>query len=135
MGVPPFLVGSCVKLVMAQRLVRKICEHCREEYDPGEKELQSIGIKRDRIKEKTLYKAKGCRECRDTGYLGRTGIFELIPMTKDVRALIYNNANEDELRVCALKEGMVSLRECGIQKILEGSTSIHEVLRITMENA
>ena len=135
MGVPPFLVGSCVKLVMAQRLVRKICEHCREEYDPGEKELQSIGLKRDRIKEKTLYKAKGCRECRDTGYLGRTGIFELIPMTKDVRALIYNNANEDELRVCALKEGMVSLRECGIQKILEGSTTIHEVLRITMENA
>ena len=124
-----------MNLVMAQRLVRKVCVHCKEKYDPDDHELKLIGLKKDRIAEKVLYKSQGCRECRDTGFLGRTGIFELIPMTRNVRALIYSNSNEDELRVCALKEGMVSLRESGIRKILEGSTTIEEVLRITMENA
>ena len=134
LGVPPFLVGACVKLVMAQRLVRKICLHCREEYDPSDQELKAIGLNRNRLNGKKLYQAKGCRECRNTGYLGRTGIFELIPMTKKVRALIYDNANEDEIRSCAMKEGMVNLRESGLRKILDTSTTIQEVSRITMED-
>ena len=81
-----------------------------------------------------MHQAKGCRECRNTGYLGRTGIFELIPMTRKVRALIYDSANEDEMRSCALAEGMVTLRESGLRKILDASTTIQEVLRITMDD-
>ena len=134
LGVPPFLVGACVNLVMAQRLVRKICPHCREEYDPSDEELKLVGLNRKRLNGKKLHQAKGCRECRNTGYLGRTGIFELIPMTRKVRALIYDNANEDEIRSCAMKEGMVSMRESGLRKILDGTTTIQEVLRITMED-
>ena len=134
LGVPPFLVGSCVNLVMAQRLVRKICPHCREEYDPSDEELKLVGLNRKRLNGKKLHQAKGCRECRNTGYLGRTGIFELIPMTRKVRALIYDNANEDEIRSCAMKEGMVSMRESGLRKILDGTTTIQEVLRITMDD-
>jgi len=134
LGVPPFLVGACVNLVMAQRLVRKICPHCREEYDPSEEELKLVGLSRKRLNGKKLHQAKGCRECRNTGYLGRTGIFELIPMTRKVRALIYDNANEDEIRSCAMKEGMVSMRESGLRKILDGTTTIQEVLRITMDD-
>ena len=134
LGVPPFLVGACVNLVMAQRLVRKICPHCREEYDSSEVELKLVGLSRKRLNGKKLHQAKGCRECRNTGYLGRTGIFELIPMTRKVRALIYDNANEDEIRSCAMKEGMVSMRESGLRKILDGTTTIQEVLRITMDD-
>ena len=134
LGVPPFLVGACVNLVMAQRLVGKICPHCREEYDPSEEELKLVGLSRKRLNGKKLHQAKGCRECRNTGYLGRTGIFELIPMTRKVRALIYDNANEDEIRSCAMKEGMVSMRESGLRKILDGTTTIQEVLRITMDD-
>ena len=134
LGVPPFLVGACVNLVMAQRLVRKICPHCREEYDPTDEDLKLVGLSRKRLNGKKLHQAKGCRECRNTGYLGRTGIFELIPMTRKVRALIYDNANEDEIRSCAMKEGMVSMRESGLRKILDGTTTIQEVLRITMDD-
>jgi len=134
LGVPPFLVGSCVNLVMAQRLVRKICPHCREEYDPTDEDLKLVGLSRKRLNGKKLHQAKGCRECRNTGYLGRIGIFELIPMTRKVRALIYDNSNEDEIRSCALEEGMVTLRESGLRKILDASTTIQEVLRITMDD-
>jgi len=134
LGVPPFLVGSCVNLVMAQRLVRKICPHCREEYDPTDEELKLVGLSRKRLNGKKLHQAKGCRECRNTGYLGRIGIFELIPMTRKVRALIYDNSNEDEIRSCALEEGMINLRESGLRKILDASTTIQEVLRITMDD-
>ena len=134
LGVPPFLVGACVNLVMAQRLVRKICPHCREEYDPTDEDLKLVGLSRKRLNGKKLHQAKGCRECRNTGYLGRIGIFELIPMTRKVRALIYDNSNEDEIRSCALEEGMVNLRESGLRKILDASTTIQEVLRITMDD-
>ena len=134
LGVPPFLVGACVNLVMAQRLVRKICPHCREEYDPTDEDLKLVGLSRKRLNGKKLHQAKGCRECRNTGYLGRIGIFELIPMTRKVRSLIYDNSNEDEIRSCALEEGMVTLRESGLRKILDASTTIQEVLRITMDN-
>ena len=134
LGVPPFLVGACVNLVMAQRLVRKICPHCREEYDPTDDDLKLVGLSRKRLNGKKLHQAKGCRECRNTGYLGRIGIFELIPMTRKVRALIYDNSNEDEIRSCALEEGMVTLRESGLRKILDASTTIQEVLRITMDD-
>ncbi len=133
-GIKPFLVGSCLNLVMAQRLVRRICENCKEEYDPSTEELRLIGIDRSRLNGKHLFKGKGCNRCRNTGYHGRTAIFEIIPMTRKIRGLIFDNENEDVIRQTALEEGMVTLRESGIEKMIEGITSLHEVQRSTIED-
>ena len=133
-GIPPFLVGSCVNLVMAQRLVRRLCKECCEEYEPSEQELYLVGLDKKRLKGSKLTKPKGCRECRNTGYRGRTAIFEIIPMSREIRKLIFNNSNEDEIRLKALEQGMISLRESGLRKVLDGTTSIQEVLRSTVED-
>jgi len=132
-GIPPFLVGSCVNLVMAQRLVRRLCKQCAEEYDPSDQELYAVGLDKKRIKGSKLTKSSGCRKCRNTGYKGRTAIFEIIPMTREIRKLIFNNSNEDDIRTKALEDGMVSLRESGLRKVLDGTTSIQEILRSTVE--
>lgn len=133
-GIPPFLVGSCVNLVMAQRLVRRLCKDCCEKYDPSEQELYLVGLDKKRLSGEKLNKPKGCRKCRNTGYKGRTAIFEIIPMTREIRKLIFNKSNEDEIRMKALEQGMVSLRESGLRKVLDGTTSIQEILRSTVED-
>ena len=86
------------------------------------------------MKGKKLFQGKGCSQCRNTGYHGRTGIFELIPMSREIRGLIFDNSNEDIIRQKALEEGMITLRESGIDKVLQGSTTIAEVLRSTVED-
>ena len=86
------------------------------------------------MKGKKLFQGKGCSQCRNTGYHGRTGIFELIPMSRDIRGMVFDNSNEDEIRQKALDEGMITLRESGIDKVLKGSTTIAEVLRSTVED-
>ena len=133
-GIPPFLVGSCVNLVMAQRLVRRLCKECCEEYEPSKQELYVVGLDKKRLNGSKLSKPKGCRKCRNTGYRGRTAIFEIIPMSRDIRRLIFNGSNEDEIRLKALEQGMVSLRESGLRKVLDGTTSIQEILRSTVED-
>ena len=132
-GVAPFLVGSCLNLVMAQRLVRKLCEKCKEEYTPTAEELALIGLTKKVVKKK-LFKGKGCADCRNTGYRGRTAIFEMIPMARELRKLVFDNANEDEIRQAAIKNGMVSLRDAGNERVLDGTTSVEEVLRSTVED-
>lgn len=133
-GIKPFLVGSCLNLVMAQRLVRRICEHCKEEYEPSIEELELIGLEKSRLKGKQIFHGKGCTKCRNTGYHGRIAIFEIIPMTRNIRGHVFENANEDIIRQTALDEGMITLRESGIRKLLTGITSIQEVLRSTVED-
>ena len=133
-GIKPFLVGSCLNLVMAQRLVRTICDNCKEEYTPTNEELSRINLEESKVKGKKLFQGKGCSQCRNTGYHGRTGIFELIPMSRDIRGMVFDNSNEDEIRQKALDEGMITLRESGIDKVLKGSTTIAEVLRSTVED-
>ena len=133
-GIKPFLVGSCLNLVMAQRLVRTICANCKEEYSPSDEELDRIKLEKSRLNGKKLFQGKGCSQCRNTGYHGRTGIFELIPMSRSIRGLVFDNANEDLIRQKALEEGMVNLRESGIEKVLNGITTISEVLRSTVED-
>ncbi len=133
-GVKPFLVGSCLNLVMAQRLVRTICENCKVEYEASAEELDLLSIDLASIKGRPLYHGKGCSHCRNTGYHGRTGIFELIPMSRSIRGLVFDQANEDEIRQQAMKDGMQSLRESGIKKVLAGITTVHEVLRSTVED-
>ena len=131
-GVAPFLVGSCLNLVMAQRLVRRICEKCKEEYKPTKEELSLIGLKPQNVKGK-LHRGKGCADCRNTGYRGRIAIFEMIPMSMTLRKLVFDNANEDEIRQAAMKQGMETLRDAGNQRVLDGTTTVDEILRSTVE--
>ena len=132
-GIAPFLVGSCLNLVMAQRLVRRICTNCKEEYEPTKEELVLVGLEPGKV-DGPLYKGKGCAECRNTGYKGRLAIFEMIPMARELRKLVIDNANEDEIRQTALDNGMTTLRDAGLERVLDGTTSVEEVLRSTVED-
>ena len=131
-GIAPFLVGSCLNLVMAQRLVRRLCNNCKEEYKPSDQELGLVGLDPSKVPG-PLYRAKGCAECRNTGYKGRLAIFEMIPMARNLRKLVFDNANEDDLRQASLKNGMETLREAGLARVLDGTTTIEEILRSTVE--
>ena len=132
-GIAPFLVGSCLNLVMAQRLVRRICNNCKEEYSATPEELAMIGLDPARVID-ALYHGKGCTECRNTGYKGRLAIFEMIPMARELRKLVFESANEDDIRQAALNNGMVTLREAGLARVLDGTTTTEEILRSTVED-
>lgn len=132
-GVPPFLAGSSLLLVMAQRLVRTVCTHCKEEYTPKDWELEYVDIDPEEGRKKTWYKGRGCVHCRDTGYYGRSGIFEILQVTPEIRRLIFENASQDEIRDTAIEQGMETLRLHGISKAERGLTTLAEVLRVTTE--
>jgi type II secretion system protein E len=132
MGVEPFLVSSSVIGVLAQRLVRAICQDCKEEYTPTEEELRDIGLSQERTEIK-FYRAKGCANCMNAGYKGRIGIFELMIPNESICNLIISKTPTEEIRKKAIASGMVSLKEDGIQKIKQGLTSVEEVLRMTEE--
>lgn len=131
-GVPPFLCGSVLNLVMAQRLVRRICQHCKVEYEPDESEMQMLAIDKDFLKGRKFWRGRGCAQCRNTGYHGRTGIFEILEMRKNIRSLVFDNANQDEIRNAAIANGMVTLRDAAFKKIFAGITTSHELLRVTV---
>ena len=132
-GIPPFLVGSSLNLVMAQRLVRRICPHCKLEYKPTDEELTRVQVP-EQFKKNTFYKGKGCVNCRQTGYRGRTGIFEILEVRQPIRKMIFANANQEEIRERAAELGMMSLRDAGISKLVAGVTTFEEVLRSTVED-
>jgi len=135
-GVPPFLVGSSILLVMAQRLVRRICPKCKEEYEPDETEMEALNMnsnEKERYKGIKFYRGRGCIKCRNTGYYDRTGIFELLEIKGDIRRMIYDNANQEEIRDTALAKGMITLREAALRKISTGVTTVREVLRVTVQ--
>ena len=131
-GVKPFLAAASVQAVMAQRLVRVLCQECREAYQPTESELRSVGLDPVRHSEATLYRARGCDACDDAGYRGRIGLFELMQMDTTTRELTYNRESTLRLREYACTSGgMTSLTEDGLRKVLDGRTSIDELLRVT----
>ncbi len=132
-GVPPFLAGSSLLLVMAQRLVRTICPHCKEKYIPKETELEYLDIPKDEWEAHEWMTGRGCVHCRNTGYHSRTGIFELLSVTPDIRRLIFENASQDEVRDMAIEQGMETLREHGLSKTKRGITTLAEILRVTTE--
>ena len=135
-GVPPFLVGSSILLVMAQRLVRRICPRCKEEYEPDNVELSALNLtddEKERYHDIKYYRGRGCVNCRNKGYFDRTGIFELLELKGPIRRLIFDNANQEEIREEALRRGMISLRESALRKISAGITTIREVLRVTVQ--
>lgn len=130
MGVEPFLISSSVILVGAQRLIRKICPKCKVEHKPSEDMIKKAKLLNAK-KPFKLYRGKGCNECKNTGYKGRVGLIECLVMTPTIRALIANKAQENELRREARKEGMKTLRENGIAKVLAGVTTLEEIFRVT----
>jgi len=132
MDVETFLISSSVIAVIAQRLVRVICEKCKEEYIPGKDVLSGLHIKANsnsdgKVK---LYKGTGCPFCKNTGYYGRTSIYELIVLDEDIRALIISKATSNIIKDTAIKKGMKTLKDSGLEKVLQGITTIEEVLRV-----
>lgn len=134
MGVEPYLIASSLIGVLAQRLVRQLCQHCKTTYQPSPALLQSIGIK-EASPSLQLYKGTGCRECNHTGYLGRTGIFELMLVTDYMRQLILRKSSTAEIEIEARKTGMQTLRQDGIRKALQGITTIDEILMATQDHS
>ncbi len=130
MGIEPFLITSSVIGVLAQRLVRVICPHCKEAYSPPVDALRRLGLEPDQQKEVRLYRGRGCDFCRATGYKGRLGVFELMTMNDRLRSLVISSAGVDALREAAQQDGMRTLRQDGVQKVLEGITTIEELLRV-----
>ena len=133
-GVKPFLVASALRAAMAQRLVRAICEKCREEYQPSERELKMLGNFSKTMPDH-LYHGAGCDRCGKTGYKGRKGIFEIFKVDDTVQRLIFDHAPATILRQRARELGMRTLREDGMLKVASGMTSLQEVLRVTMGDA
>jgi len=133
MGVEPFLITSTVRAVLAQRLVRKICAKCKKEYTPPEKELLDLGVPKEDIKNARFYKGEGCSECNNSGYKGRTGLYELLIINDRIRELVIKHASLAAIREEAQKAGMAMLRQNGLKKALDGITTIEEVLRETKE--
>jgi type IV pilus assembly protein PilB len=132
MGIPPFLVASSLLLIVAQRLGRKICRACREPYDADEESLVPYGHVPSGKGRLQLYKSKGCAACNFTGMKGRVAIYEVMPITEEVRDGILKNMPTAELRAIAQSQGMKSLRQAGLMKIIEGTTTVEEVLRVTL---
>ncbi len=135
MGVEPFLVASSLLAVMAQRLVRVICPDCRIPYMPTYEEMAKIGLSPDAVKKKGfIYKSQGCPKCMKTGYTGRIGIYELLNIDDEIRHMILKNTDSTQIKKLAVSKGMDTLRDDGAKKVLEGMTTIDEVLRVTQED-
>ncbi|HVR13099.1 MAG TPA: GspE/PulE family protein [Gaiellaceae bacterium] len=135
MGVEPFLTGAAVTGVLAQRLARKLCEHCREEYVPSEEQLVRARISpedADAFDGKSFFRKVGCVRCRQTGYRGRVGVFQLLTMSETMQRLAAEKASHEELQRAAIAEGMGTLWEDGLLKIAQGLTSIEELARVTV---
>jgi len=131
-GVKPFQVASSVRGIMAQRLVRYICQNCKEETVPTERDKMLLGPYAEQVLNAPLYKGAGCEKCGGSGYKGRRGIFEIVTMTEEIQKLIFDGAPSTVLRVKARENGMRTLREDGLRKAISGMTTLDEVFRVTM---
>ncbi len=131
MGVEPFLIASTIIVVVSQRLVRKICTSCKAPLKISDDDLVKYGFDPQVFKGKEIFHGIGCDKCKNTGYSGRIGLFEVLPVTKRIRNMILDRATDDEIEAVAVEEGMITLREAGIRKILRGETDIFEVAKET----
>ena len=135
MNVEPFLIADSLALVVAQRLIRRLCKKCKEEQKLSPEALIDIGFTPEEAKEVKVFKAAGCGTCTDTGYKGRVGLFEVMEIDDDLKTLILAKALPAEIKKQSMKKGMLSLRGSGLCKIKEGVTSIEEVLRETIRDS
>ncbi|MEO0529377.1 MAG: ATPase, T2SS/T4P/T4SS family, partial [Planctomycetota bacterium] len=132
LGIEPYLVSSSLLGVMAQRLVRKVCAGCAEEHSLTEEEIDALQIDEQRAQSGRSLSGRGCEGCRNTGYRGRLGVFELLTVNDQVRTAIQSRANASEVRDAAFSAGMRLLRADGAQKVLAGRTTVEEVERVTV---
>jgi len=133
MGVEPFLTASAVDCVIAQRLVRKLCEYCREPHTPSREILRQVGFSTESLESRgdvALFRAVGCPRCNGTGYKGRMAIYEIMPVTEAIERLIVERKSADEIGRVARAEGMLALRQDGLERVLQGMTSIEEISRV-----
>jgi general secretion pathway protein E/type IV pilus assembly protein PilB len=135
MGVQPFLVASAVRAIMAQRLVRRVCPNCAEPCEPDPAEIRTLNLTDEILESSTFVKGKGCSLCGHSGYKGRMGIYEVFELTEDIQHLIYDKASSDEIRKAARKSGMRTLAEDGLRKAAAGTTTLEEVVRMTIMDA
>ena len=133
MEIEPFLVASVVRAIVAQRLIRVICSECKEGYVPEPALLQEAAITPEQLKGSKVYRGKGCPACSETGYRGRTGIYEILLVSESIRQLIMKKADSASIGRQAVEEGMKTLRQDGARKIIEGITTLEEVLRVTQD--
>ena len=129
MGVEPFLVSSAINLILAQRLVRRICSECRAEEKAPPEALLAMGVLEEELNDFVPYHGKGCPTCNNTGYRGRTALYEVMPMSEEIRELALVSASARDIRREAIQKGMISLRRSGINKLKQGITSMEEVVR------
>ncbi len=132
MGVQPFLITATLEAILAQRLVRKICTECRTEFEPSDELLMELQLPIDQARQYGFYYGKGCARCNNSGYKGRTGLYELLEINDDVRDMITSDASVDDIRNFARTQGMTTLRESGLKLIFDGVTTIDEVVRETV---
>jgi type IV pilus assembly protein PilB len=132
MGVEPFLTASAINCVLAQRLARRLCPECKEEYTPEPEALDRIGFPYDADALPSLYRAVGCKRCNNIGYKGRMGIHEVMLVTEDVERACVNHASGDEIARIAVEQGMKTLRDDGFEKVRMGLTSVEEVMRVVV---
>ncbi len=131
MGIEPFLVTSSIVAIIAQRLVRVLCPHCKEVYVPDAETLANLGLKQSVLKGNTFYRRKGCNLCMQTGFRGRSAIFEILIVDDNIRKLVLKTSDANQINELAVKQGMITLQQDGIQKVLAGITTTEEVLRVT----
>jgi type II secretory ATPase GspE/PulE/Tfp pilus assembly ATPase PilB-like protein len=131
MGVEPYLINSSLVCVMSQRLVRKVCPHCKEEYTLKKDIIESLKLNLEKIKSTKFFRGKGCERCFNLGYSGRTALAEVLVLTPQIRQLILGRAQEHVIKEEARKAGMKTLRENGLEEAAKGNTSLEEVLRVT----
>ncbi len=131
MGIEPFLVTSSVVAIIAQRLVRVLCPHCKEVYTPDEETLASLGLATSMRRSNTFYRKKGCNLCMQTGFRGRTAIFEILVVDDAIKRLVLKTSDANQISELAIHQGMITLQQDGIQKVLAGITTTEEVLRVT----
>ena len=135
MGVPTFLITATLEAILAQRLVRRICTQCREAIPPNLEQMLEMSLDPSRAEGKTFFRGRGCDGCNNTGYKGRRGLFELMMINDEIRDLIMANASTDDLRAAARRNGMVTLRQAGIEDMFKGITSADEIIRETVLDA
>ena len=132
LGVEPFLITATVEAIVAQRLVRRVCVHCKEEYQPTEEQLMELELLPEDVRSRVFFRGRGCDHCNNTGYRGRLGIYEIMSFDDEIRDMIMANASTNLLRDAARKRGMRTLRQSGLLAIFEGLTSIEEVVKQTI---
>jgi len=132
MGIPTFMISATVEAILAQRLVRRICNNCREETEPSEEILAQLGFTADEVAGRAIYKGKGCDHCNNSGYRGRVGLFELMILNDHLREMIMQNASTDAMRDQARDYGMETLRDAGLRTMWDGITTAEEVIRETI---